>query len=422
MQNNPDNNEVYYSGGFSENTSHPAFPRRVTACELRAATKRGSRSVTSSSFPHVVSGNPESGAWMPVFAGMTGRSLIQRRQPGNHRNLFIPFLVLFLSVLAILTPRLSWAAPEQEIKLATLAPENSSLMRIFNEMNDELLKVTDGRLGFKMYAGFVLGNEADVLRKLRIGLVNAATFTNTALTDINPDLRVLQVPFLFNNYEEVDDVLTKIQESLINGFAKRGFEVLGFPELGFIYFMSKQPIADLNDLKGKKVWAQADAPMAKAFVDSVGVSTVAITAPDVLMALQTNLVDVVYNSPYYALVTQWYTQVKYLTDLPLSYIGACLLMDKKTYDRLPKDLQQTLKKVTSKYVGLLVKKTRQDNGEALKAMLNRGVQKVVPTEAQARGFRDLSSKVVEGLGPQILPKDFLAEVKAELSTYRASHQ
>ena len=332
------------------------------------------------------------------------------------------FLLLGLAVLLILTPRLGWAAPEHEIKLATLAPENSSLMQIFNQMNDELIKTTNGRLGFKMYAGFVLGNEADVLRKLRIGFVNAATFTNTALTDINPDLRVLQVPFLFNNYDEVDAVLAKIRTRLIEGFAKHGFEVLGFPELGFIYFMSKQPIADLQDLKGKKVWAQADAPMAKAFVDSVGVSTVAITAPDVLMALQTHLVDVVYNSPYYALITQWYTQVKFLTDLPLSYIGACLLMDKKTYDRLPEDLQQTLKKVTSKYVGLLVKKTRQDNSEALKVMLNRGVQKVVPTAQQTQGFRELSAKVVGGLGAQILPKDFLAEVKGELATYRANHQ
>ena len=114
------------------------------------------------------------------------------------------FLLLSLAMLLILAPRLGRAAPEHEIKLATLAPENSSLMQIFNQMNDELIKTTNGRLGFKMYAGFVLGNEADVLRKLRIGLVNAATFTNTALTDINPDLRVLQVPFLFNNYDEVD--------------------------------------------------------------------------------------------------------------------------------------------------------------------------------------------------------------------------
>lgn len=319
-------------------------------------------------------------------------------------------------------PYAAWsAAPEYEIKLATLAPENSSLMRVFNEMNDELLKETNGRLGFKMYAGFVLGDEADVLRKLRIGLVNAATFTNTALTDINTDLRILQVPFLFNNYEEVDYVLGKIQEDLKQGFAKQGFELLGFPELGFIYFMSKQPIADLQDLKGKKVWAQANAPMAKAFVDSVGVSNVAISAPDVLMALQTNLVDVVYNSPYYALITQWFTQVKYYTDLPLSYIGGSLLISKKTYDRLPQELQQALKKITSKHVKRLVEKTRKDNAEALKVMINRGVKKIALTSDQAQGFRDLSQKVIAGLSEDVLPKDLLNQVTTELNSYRKSH-
>lgn len=346
--------------------------------------------------------------------------LLNGDQPAWYRS--IAALCLSALLLLVLTPRSGWtAAPEYEIKLATLAPENSSLMRIFNEMNDELLKATNGRLGFKMYAGFVLGDEADVLRKLRIGLVNAATFTNTALTDINPELRVLQIPFLFNHYEEVDHILGNIQEVLKKGFAKQGFEVLGFPELGFIYFMSKQPIAELQDLKGKKVWAQANAPMAKAFVDSVGVSNVAITAPDVLMALQTNLVDVVYNSPYYALITQWFTQVKYFTDLPLSYIGASLLISKKAYDRLPAELQQTLKKVTAKYIRRLVDKTRQDNAEALRVMLNRGVKKIALTPDQAQDFRNLSQKVIGGLSAEVLPKNLLNEVTAELARYRKSH-
>jgi TRAP-type C4-dicarboxylate transport system substrate-binding protein len=339
----------------------------------------------------------------------------------NPEDRRIALLSLSVLLLFVFMPRSAWTAPEYEIKLATLAPENSSLMRVFNDMNDELLKVTNGRVGFKMYAGFVLGDEADVLRKLRIGLINAATFTNTALTDINTDLRILQIPFLFNNYEEVDYILGKIQEDLKKGFSNQGFEVLGFPELGFIYFMSKQPIADLKDLKGKKVWAQANAPMAKAFVDSVGVSNVAITAPDVLMALQTNLVDVVYNSPYYALITQWFTQVKYFTDLPLSYIGASLLISKKAYDRLPAELQQTLKKVTAKYVQRLVDKTRQDNAEALKVMLNRGVKKITLTPDQAKGFRDLSQKVIGGLSAKVLPKDLLDEVTVELTSYRKSH-
>lgn len=342
-------------------------------------------------------------------------------KPAWRRQPFLLMSGMFLVLFLVLAPCCAWTAPQHEIKLATLAPENSSLMIVFEEMNKELLQVTNGRLGFKMYAGFALGDEADVLRKLRIGLVNAATFTSTALTDVNKDLRALQVPFLFSNYDQVDFIMGKVQEDLQKGFAKQGFEVLGFPELGFIYFMSKQPIADLSDIKGKRVWAQANAPMAKAFVDSVGVSNVAITAPDVLMALQTNLVDVVFNSPYYALITQWFTQVKCITDLPLSYIGAALLMNKKNYDQLPPDLQQSLKQVTAKYVRMLVEKTRKDNAEALKVMLGRGLQKVTPNPQQAQGFRDLSEKVISGLSPDVLPKDFLKKIETELAEFRKTH-
>lgn len=330
-------------------------------------------------------------------------------------------LALLLLLLSMAAPARA-AQPKYQIKLATMAPENSSLMHIFTAMNAELLKETHGQLEFRMYAGFVLGDEADVLRKLRIGLVQAAAFTDTALTDLNPQLRVLQVPFLFNNYREVDYVLGHMQGALKKRFAKKGFVVLGWPELGFIYLMSKQPIAGLADLKGKKVWAQANAPMAQALISKAAVSTVAITAPDVLMALQTNLLDVVYNSPYYAVVTQWYTQLKYFTDLPLSYIGGALLINKRTFDRLPPNLQQTLTRVCAKYTRELVEKTRQDNAEAIRVILQRGMQKVTPTPSQVKTLRKLSHEAMSGLSPRILSQQDLKQVEAELAAYRAGHQ
>lgn len=332
-------------------------------------------------------------------------------------------LAVLLAAVALfghlLLPGRSWSAPpEHEIKLATLAPENSSLMRIFNEMNVELLKETGGKVGFKMFAGFVLGDEDDVVRKLRVGMIHAATFTSTALTDMNPDLRVFQVPFLFSTHEEVDQVLTKMDAELRRGFADRGFEILGWPELGFLYFMSSTPISSLNDLKGKKVWARANAPMSQAFMDKVGVSTVAINAPDVLMALQTNLVDVVYNSPYYAVVTQWNTQVKCLTDMPLAYIGGAFLIDKKVFSKIPAPLQETMKKVCAKHARRLVEKTRQDNIEAMGLIINRGVKRITPNAQEIQGFKDLSDKTMASMDPKVLPIATLNKVKAILAEYR----
>ncbi len=325
-----------------------------------------------------------------------------------------------VATLLILTSAgLCAGPPEIELKLATLAPENSSLTQIFEEMNAELIRATDGKVGFKMYAGSVMGDEEDVLRKLKANVIQGAAFTSTALTDINPDLRTFLIPFMFRDAGEVDHVLEKLDKQLKQRFEERGLVVLGWPELGFVYFMSSTPIATLEDLKGKRVWAKANAPMSQALIDRIGVSTIAISVPDVLMGLQTKLVDVVYNSPYYALATQWNTQIKYITDLPLTYIGGALVLDKKAFARIPQPLQVRVKEVCGKHVRRLIERTRKDNADAMEQILKRGVQRVTPTLEQVRAFKELSDSAMNDIDPKVLPPDTTRAVRGLVAELRS---
>jgi TRAP-type C4-dicarboxylate transport system substrate-binding protein len=324
-------------------------------------------------------------------------------------------LVFLLTMAAIAAA----ATPTHEIKLATLAPENSSLMQIFKEMNTELLKETNNQVGFKLFAGFVLGDELDVLRKLRFGVVQAGTFTDTTLTNVNVAVRVLQVPFLFKSYREVDYVMDKLGGHFKQGFAKAGYEVLGWTELGFLYLMATVPVDSVADLKGLKVWTRAESPMANAVFARAGVSPVTVTAPDVLMALQTNLLEVVYNSPYYALLTQWYSRVGYLTDIPLAYIGGALIIDGKVYSQLGPNLQASLKKVCAKHLRRLTEKTRKDNEEALRIIFQRGVQKVTPEPWEVDNFKALVEEALGDVDPQYLPRETLQKVRDEIGKYRS---
>lgn len=330
-------------------------------------------------------------------------------------------ITAIFTAFVLIVPMVAFCAgpPEIELKLATLAPENSSLAQIFNEMNAELIRETGGKVGFKMYAGAVMGDEEDVLRKLRANVIQGAAFTSTALTDINPDLRAMLIPFIFNNTREVDYVLEKMDQKLKSKFEEKGYIVLGWPELGFIYFLSTTPVAGLEDLKGKRVWAKSNAPMSQALIDRIGVSTVAISVPDVLLGLQTNLVDVVYNSPYYALATQWNTQVKYLTDLPLTYIGGALLVDKKAFGRIPQNMQEKVKEVCAKHVRRLVERTRKDNSEAMELIFKRGVKKITPSPEQAQAFKKLSDAAMNEVDPKRLPPEATSTVRRLLTEYQS---
>ena len=325
----------------------------------------------------------------------------------------LPLLILLLCPLPAKTAEL-----QHEIKLATLAPENSSLMKIFREMDSELRKETQGRVGFKLFSGFALGDEQDVFRKLRFGLIHGATFTSTFLGDINPEIRVLQIPFLFNNYQEVDYVLGKMVGEFNQSFSKQGYQVLGWSEVGFIHFMSTIPITKVEDLKGKKVWSRANAPLANAVFNKAQASPVTIGVSDVLVGLQTNLVEVVYNSPYYALVTQWYTKVKYINDLPLAYIGGALLVNNKTFSSLSPQDQETTRRVCMKYTHLLTEKTRKDNNEALKIMQSRGVKSISLAPRELENFKKLLDQALLEVDPKSLPRDTLQKVRDTLKEYR----
>ena len=332
-------------------------------------------------------------------------------------------LLLFLLFLLPQWPCLGHAAkPKYEIKLATLAPENSSLVKAFKEMDLELRRQTGGNVGFKMFSGFALGDERDIYRKLRIGLVQAAVFSANFLNDLNPNMRVIQVPFLFNNYQEVDHVLEKVDPDLRKGFSKKGYHVLGWSEVGFIYIMSTVPIARIEDLEGKKVWSTANSPKANAVFLRVEASPVTIGTPDVLVALQTNLVEAVYNSPYYALVTQWYTRVKYIVDLPLSYVGGALIISNKAFSRIPSQYQQTMKQVCAKHLRRVVVKTRKDNEDAMKLIYGRGVAKIEVEPAEIERFKELLDQAIGDMDPKSLPRDYLTNVMAILEAYRAGQE
>ena len=346
-------------------------------------------------------------------------------RPANERHFGIirsrVFAVgIFLFFFALVCPLpLHSAQPQHEIKLATMAPENSSLMKIFREMNGELLQETEGRVGFKLFSGFALGDERDVFRKLRIGLIHAAAFSSTFLSNINADLRTLQVPFLFNNYQEVDYVLDKMVGDFDQGLARSGYQILGWSEIGFIYVMTTVSVTKVEDWKGKKVWSTTNAPMANAVFAKAQVSPVSVGAPDVLVALQTNLLEAVYNSPYYALVTQWFTRIKYITDVPLSYVGIGLIMSSKTFSRLSPQDKETTIGVCKKYLRLLTEKTRKDNQQALELMVKRGVKRITIEPNELNRFKELLDQAMADIDPKVLPRDTLQKVTKTLDDYRA---
>lgn len=287
-------------------------------------------------------------------------------------------LTVFLALLAVL------AAPSAHalnLKLATLSPEGSLWMQTFREAAEEIEKETDKRVSLRFYPGGVMGNDAAVLRKIRIGQLHGGAVTAGSLSQIYSDLSLYSLPFAFQNLNEVDAARAVLDSQLMAGLEEKGFVSFGLMEGGFAYMFSKRSITSLNDLQQSKVWVPEGDDLALAVMRAVNVTPIPLSIADVLPGLQTGLVDAVLNTPIGALALQWHTGVSTLTDAPLAYITALIAIDKKVFDRIAPEDRAIVRKHLNAASKKLDEQNRKDNQAAFEALRGQGIQNVQPDPA-----------------------------------------
>lgn len=299
-----------------------------------------------------------------------------------------------------------------EIKFAILAPEGTAWHKVMTAWDKELSEKTQGRVKLKIYAGGAMGDENDIVRKMRIGQVHAAGFTGLGLGIINPSVRVLELPMLVSNYAEMDAVTKKIQPKLEKGFDEKGFVFLGWAETGFVNVFSNKPISSLKDMGGMKMWAwegdQLVAEMYKAFK----IVPIPLPITDVLTSLQTKMVEAVYTPPLGAIALQWFTAVKYMSDLKLADSTGGILMTKQSFSSLSPADQQILRETGRKYAAELVKQTRADNDKSYSTIAKAGIQTVKVDPEEVEKIRATSREVWKALAGKLYSQELLNEAIA----------
>jgi len=335
-----------------------------------------------------------------------------------HGRAVIKSVVFGIAALLLSIPSAGSAEESMVIKMATLAPEGSSWIKTFNTVNAEVMEKTKGKVSFKVYPGGVLGDEKDMMRKMQIGQIHGVALTSGGLASFFQEIDVIHIPFFFRNYGEVDYVLKKIGPYFKKGLEDNGYILLGWSEAGFVYLMSTTPISSISELKKAKVWIWHESPMARAIFNEAGVAAIPLAVPDVLVGLQTGLVDVVYTPPTGAILLQWFTKVKYLTDVPLSYIGGGLIVRKDIFRQLPESSKTIILESFQRNLDQLKAVTRQENQEAIKVMEKNGVKIVTPPQDQVAAFKRLSETALSRFANKTFSKKVLEEVTAYLETYR----
>jgi TRAP-type C4-dicarboxylate transport system substrate-binding protein len=260
------------------------------------------------------------------------------------------------------------------------------------------------------------------LAKARFGELQGGAITGHGIGMIYPPARVLEMPFLFHNYDEIDYVRKRLFSELERGFSDHGFTLIGWADVGFVRFFSQEPISSMDDLRKRRVWLWEGDPLVQAFFSAADVAPIPLSITEVFTSLSTGLIDTVYAPPLGAIVMQWFIKTRYMTEAPMGDGIGALVVGNRFFRRLPKDLRDLLLSSGQETGERAIRATRLDNEKALTTLRNKGIH-FVPwkpsNDAQVSRFRDQAARRLARNG--YIPAELYRRVEAMLARYRQGH-
>ena len=316
----------------------------------------------------------------------------------------------------------AYAEKTYTLKFATLIPPDTAWVNSIQKWSDELKTKSNNRLQLKIYPGGVMGDEPDVLRKIRSQQLHGAFFTGYGIGRIYPPARVLEMPFLFENTDESDYVRQKIMPSIEDGFKEKGYELVGWPEVGFLHFFSKNPINSLDDLRTSRIWLWQGDPMGEAFAAAANISPVPLSIMDVYTQLsaQHGSINTVYNSPFGALAMQWHTKLKYATNVPMTNAIGGLVISHKFFKKLPADLQKLLRDSGKEIAEEINQDARRDNIKSIELLKQSGIEFGWEwSDSEKVQMLDIRNQAADTLNQSgYIPEKHFTQAKNLLAKYR----
>lgn len=305
------------------------------------------------------------------------------------------------------------------IRLGTLAPQGSAYHRILQQMGERWKTSTNGRVQLTIYAG-TMGSENELVRRMRAGQLQAAMLTTTGIWTIDPGVAALnQMPMMFRTLDEVDYVKDKLEPILAKRLAAKGFKALTFADAGWVRYFTRERVQRPDEFKKLKMFVTAGETEQFDLMKSAGYNPVALEWTDALTSLQTKMIDALPTIPYFALTAQLYTVANYMLDLNWAPVAGGLIINEKTWNSMPPDVQQAVLKAAVDAGNEIQTKGRAESDAAVVAMQKRGLTVVPIPPAVEAEWRKTSESLYPKIRGSMVPADMFDEVVRLLAEYRS---
>ena len=306
------------------------------------------------------------------------------------------------------------------IKLATVAPKDSIWHTHLKKIDQRWQQASNGEVRLRIYAG-TLGDEDDILRRVRVGQLDAAAISTAGLSSIDKATQAMHIPLAFISNEEMEYVRDGVAKQLESLLAAKGFRVLTWAEVGWVHFFTKKPVATPNDLRKQKlfVWSNGDSANSERLWQDLGFNTISLSSIDILPALQTGMITAFQAPPLMALANQWFPFTPYMTDLKWAPLTGATIITEKAWQKIPAQFRQELAQIVDEEAPNLQRDVRDLEQQAKDAMVKRGLKIVAVDQAAMDAWLEAVRAGYPQIRGTIVPEKYFAETLRLRDEFRA---
>lgn len=240
---------------------------------------------------------------------------------------------------------------------------------------ERVLELTGGEVKVTVHPAGELGSDPSILEGVRLGTIDIAQTGNPFYTRFEPKLNVLDLPYLFDDYEHAYNVVDgAIGDQLLGELEKHRMKGLAFWEIGFRKVTnSVRPIRTPADLKGLKIRTTPNPAHLQAF-EMWGATPTPMAFTEVYLALETGTVDGQENPLNITRSNRFQEVQKHLSYTDHAYTASVVSMNLAKFNGLSEDHQQAILTAAKEAAGFQRQLNRESEAEDLTAIEQAGVE------------------------------------------------
>ena len=309
------------------------------------------------------------------------------------------------------------------IKLGTLAPPDSYWNDVLMGLGDSWKKISNGEVEVKIYAGGTVGDDEGMIRKMRLNQLDAVAMSIGSIGRIYSGVEALSWPRLIRTTEEAQYVLNEMTPFLNQEMEKQGFVSPIWSFIGWTHFFSRTPVTSNADLLKQKLRVDdANVEEVRSW-QSAGFDVVSLPIPEVMIGLQTSMIDAYVSSPAASAAFQWFGVAPHMHAMRFAPLFGGLVISKRSWSKIPQKYHAPFLEMAQHVADRLSQTALYVDGQALKIMQGFGLQVHASTPQMEEDWdRILEEHFYYSLiESNIIDSDAYMKVQEALAIFRANN-